>query len=63
MISRLATLEVKVVTLDEELGKTRRKYWSAITYIRTLYTWIARLGETVDPATIPQPPATLAEDI
>lgn len=63
MTSRLQTLEGKVTTLEGELLESRRKYWSAITFLRTLYTWIARLPADVDTSSVPQPPANLAEDM
>jgi len=64
MTSRIVTLEAKVTSLEEELEASRRKYWSAITYVRSLLTWIARhLPPDFDSTQVPQPPAMLAEDI
>lgn len=64
MTRRLVTLEEKVGTLESDLALSRRKYWSAISHIRTLYNWIARhLPEDVSQTQVPAPPATLAEDI
>lgn len=54
-------LETKVTHLQEEADKQRAKYWSAITYIRKLYGWIAYTHpNNVD---FPQPPEDLADDI
>lgn len=64
MVTRIGTLESKVTTLETELETSRRKYWSAVTYIRGLLTWIARhLPPDIETTTVPQPPAGLAEDI
>jgi hypothetical protein len=64
MARRLVTLEEKVGTLESDLALSRRKYWSAISHIRTLYNWIARhLPEDIEQTQVPPPPATLAEDI
>lgn len=62
MSTRLATLEETVTRLEGELSESRKKYWGAIGYIRTLNNWIARhLPESVEQ--VPPPPAVLAEDI
>lgn len=62
MSTRLATLEVTVTRLEGELSESRKKYWGAIGYIRTLNNWIARhLPESIEQ--VPPPPAVLAEDI
>lgn len=62
MSKRLSDLESEVAHLKVELEQSRRKYWSAIAYIRTLYNWIARhLPE--EQTQVPAPPANLAEDI
>lgn len=64
MQKRLADVEIEVGTLKTELATSRRKYWSAISHIRTLYTWISRhMPEDIEQTQIPAPPATLAEDI
>lgn len=64
MARRLVSLEESVGRLENELALSRRKYWSAISHIRTLYNWIARhLPEDVSQTQVPEPPATLAEDI
>ena len=42
MQKRLADLEGEVEKLKGDLEASRRKYWSAIAHIRTLYNWIAR---------------------
>lgn len=64
MTSRIATLETKVGTLEADLEASRRKYWSAVTYIRQLLTFIARhLPEDAESTQVPQAPATLVEDI
>lgn len=64
MQKRLGEVETEVATLKVELETSRRKYWSAISFIRTLYTWISRhLPPDIETTQIPEPPATLAEDI
>lgn len=64
MQKRLAEVEEEVRSVKVELADSRRKYWSAISHIRTLYTWISRhLPPDVETTQIPEPPATLAEDI
>ncbi|QDH93285.1 hypothetical protein QC999_gp65 [Microbacterium phage Cressida] len=62
MATRLQTLETTVTRLETELTDSRKKYWSAIGYIRSLNTWIARhLPERMEQ--VPPPPNVLAEDI
>lgn len=62
--TRLRDVEAKVGDLETELAASRKKYWSAVAYIRTLYNWIARhLPEDIEQTQVPAPPATLAEDI
>ena len=64
MAERLKTLEGKVTTLETELAASRAKYWSAISYIRTLLTWIARhMPDSVEQTAVPPAPATVVEDI
>lgn len=64
MAARLGTLEEKVTHLEMELAESRAKYWSAISYIRSLLTWIARhMPEGVDTTQVPPAPATVVEDI
>ena len=64
MQKRLADLEGEVEKLKGDLEASRRKYWSAIAHIRTLYNWIARhLPDDLEQTQVPAPPATLAEDI
>lgn len=61
---RLRDVEGKVKALEEELAASRRKYWLAISYIRTLLTWIGRhLPEDVEHTAVPEPSPTLVEDI
>lgn len=60
---RLRDVEGKVAALEEELAASRRKYWSAISYIRTLLTWIAKHMDSVDDTQVPNPPANVVEDI
>ncbi|QGJ88900.1 hypothetical protein PBI_TEAMOCIL_46 [Microbacterium phage Teamocil] len=63
MQAQIASLTREVGEVKVELEASRRKYWSAITHIRTLYNWIARhLPEDIE-STAPPPPAVLAEDI
>lgn len=64
MQKRLSDVESEVRTVKEELEESRRKYWSAVSHIRMLYTWISRhLPADVETAQIPEPPSALAEDI
>uniref|UniRef100_A0AAU7J8H6 Minor tail protein n=2 Tax=unclassified bacterial viruses TaxID=12333 RepID=A0AAU7J8H6_9VIRU len=64
MTSRINTLETKVDTLEQELEDSRRKYWSAVTYIRQLLTWISRhLPSGLEDTQVPAPPTTVVEDI
>ena len=64
MTKRLGVLEEKVSSLEGELEASRRKYWSAVSYIRILLTWIARhLPEDIEQTSIPTPPANVTEDI
>ncbi|WKW87077.1 hypothetical protein SEA_NICOLE72_40 [Microbacterium phage Nicole72] len=64
MTTRIQTLETKVGTLESELEASRRKYWSAVTYIRQLLTWISRhMPSDIETTQVPQAPSTLAEDI
>ena len=62
--TRLRDVEAKVGDLETELAASRKKYWSSVAYIRTLYNWIARhLPEDIEQTQVPAPPAILAEDI
>lgn len=64
LTTELADLRGRFTVLEGELALSRRKYWSAISHIRTLYTWISRhLPEDFEATKIPEPPATLAEDL
>lgn len=64
MQTRLKDVEGKVAGLEQELADSRRKYWSLISYVRTLLTWIARhMPDEIDHAQVPSPPVMLAEDI
>lgn len=64
MTNRIGTLEDKVGALERELEESRRKYWSAVTYIRQLLTWISRhLPSGLEDTQVPAPPATVVEDI
>lgn len=58
--SRLATLEEKVRELEAALEVSRKKYWTAIVYVRALLTLLHRHASTVSP---PPPPAYIADDI
>lgn len=62
MQEQIGTLKTEVAGLKVEVAESRRKYWGAIGYIRTLHNWIARhLPGSVEQ--VPPPPAVLAEDI
>lgn len=64
MATRLRDVEGKVERLETELAMSRRKYWSAVAYIRQLLMWIARhMPEDTEHTVVPQAPATLAEDL
>lgn len=64
MTTRLADVEAKVKALEGELEASRRKYWSAVSYIRILLTWIARhMPDNIENTSIPTPPANVTEDI
>lgn len=64
MQTRLRDVEGKVTDLEGQLGESKRKYWSAITHIRTLYNWIARhMPDDIEQTQVPAPPVALAEDI
>ncbi|QDP43581.1 hypothetical protein QDA09_gp44 [Microbacterium phage Tyrumbra] len=62
MEKQIGELKGEVAGLKVEVAESRRKYWGAIGYIRTLSNWIARhLPESIEQ--VPPPPAVLAEDI
>ncbi|QGJ95266.1 hypothetical protein QDA11_gp46 [Microbacterium phage Jayden] len=62
MQEQITSLKVEVAEVKVELEASRRKYWGAIGYIRTLHNWINRhLPGSVEQ--VPPPPAVLAEDI
>jgi hypothetical protein len=64
MTLRLKDVEDKVKLLEGELEASRRKYWSAVSYIRILLTWIARhMPDNIEATSIPTPPANVTEDI
>jgi hypothetical protein len=63
MARRLNTLEEKVRNLETELEASRRKYWSAIAYIRQLLMWIGRHLPDAGETQVPQAPAAVVEDI
>lgn len=64
MRTELGEVKAEVRALRVDLETSRRKYWSAISHIRTLYTWISRhMPPDIETTQIPEPPATLAEDI
>lgn len=59
---RLSDVEDEMRTLKAELDAARRKYWSAIPYVRTLLAWITKHLPEGTPD-IPPTPALIAEDI
>lgn len=64
MKQELADVKAEVREVKGELETSRKKYWSAVTHIRTLYNWIARhMPDGLDHTQVPAPPAALAEDI
>lgn len=64
MQKRLAEVEVEVAALKTELADARRKYWSAISHIRSVDTWINRhLPPDIEATAKPEPPETISADI
>ncbi|QDH93096.1 hypothetical protein QDA02_gp69 [Microbacterium phage Margaery] len=62
MQEQIGELKNEVAGLKTEVAESRRKYWGAIGYIRSLQTWITRhLPDSIEQ--VPPPPAILAEDI
>lgn len=62
MQEQIGELKSEVAGLKTEVAESRRKYWGAIGYIRSLQTWITRhLPDSIEQ--VPPPPAILAEDI
>jgi hypothetical protein len=62
--SDLAGVKVEMREMKAELEASRRKYWSAISYIRSLLTWIARhMPESIETTQVPPAPAIVVEDI
>lgn len=60
----LQEVKTEVRGLRADLETSRRKYWAAISYIRTLYNWMARhLPDDVEQTQIPAPPTVVVEDI
>jgi len=60
----LAEVKAEVKELRQENEATKRKYWSAISYIRNLLMWIGRhLPDDLEITQVPPPPVSLAEDI
>lgn len=60
--SRLAEVESKVQSLEEELSASRKKYWIAIPYIRTLRDfWHRHWVEDVPE--LPNIPAAITDDV
>lgn len=55
----------RVSALELELANSRRKYWLAISYIRTLLTWIGRNmpEDAIEHTAVPEPSPILVEDI
>lgn len=58
----LVQMKIDMALMRTELDVRTRKYWGAISHIRTLNTWIARhLPDSIEQ--VPPTPAILAEDI
>lgn len=57
---RLTEVETAVRDLEAELGKSRRKYWTAVPYIRTL---LALLRHHAPDAVAPPVPVEIIEDV
>lgn len=57
---RLSEVEAKVTALEAELNASRKKYWTAIPYIRVLLGLLHRHAPDVTP---PSVPASIAEDV
>lgn len=64
MKAELAEVKGEVKEMRLELESSRRKYWSAVSYIRILLTWIARhMPDNIEATSIPTPPPNVTEDI
>lgn len=58
--ARLTEVELRVVDLEAELGRSRRKYWTAVPYIRAL---VALLRYHAPDAIVPPVPVEIVEDV
>lgn len=57
-------LETKIKDLEAQVDKMTSKYWKAISFIRTLYAWIAKhMPSDVETTLVPAPPTELVDDI
>ena len=62
--NRLQSIEVEFRELKAELEASRRKYWSAISYIRQLLLWFNRhMADDLEHTALPDPPKVLVEDL
>ena len=61
---RLGEVEAKVGALESDLAESRKKYWAAISYIRTLLLWFNRhMPDDLEVTALPTPPDVLVGDI
>jgi hypothetical protein len=64
MQKQLTEHAAKIQQLEQELAVSKRKYWVAIAYIRTLLAWLNRhLPDDMENTLVPETPAALAEDV
>lgn len=62
--NRLQSIEAEFGQLKMELEASRRKYWSAISYIRQLLLWFNRhMADDLERTALPDPPKVLVEDL
>lgn len=61
--AEVLALRTELDNVKDEMQSLRHRYWSAITLVRSLYTWIAREVPDEFAHTAPQPPDPLAHDI
>jgi len=59
----IAKLKAEQAELNRKFEALRTKYWSAISYIRTLLLWITRHIGDVEDTEIPKAPPVIMEDV
>lgn len=63
LTEKVKGLETDVAILRTEVQNAKTKYWKAVNHIRNMYAWIAKNHSPDIAATVPPPPAELADDI